>query len=397
VANKQAKYAKEIGLDLIITDHHLPAEELPEAEAIVHSTKFCGAGVAWCLTKAMVSEKSADNLLDLVAIATVCDLTQLLKANRCLVKIGLEKLNKTARVGLIALINEARLTKGEIEAYHIGHIIGPRLNALGRLEHAMDSLRLLCTKDPVKARNFAKTLTKANEEKKQLTIDAIDEAKEIIKQIEVKKKIIIVSSNKWIPGIMGLVAGRLVDEYGLPAIAISITDGMAKGSARSISGVNIVEAIRKCRNLLIDVGGHPKAAGFSIETANIEQFKKELERIMEKEDIVEGGKIKVEVILKTDQINRNLLDKLAQFEPTGVENPKPILASEEMHISDIRTVGNGKHLKFKSNGFDAIAFSMGDLAGLLSGHPVCDIAYSLDLDTFNGSEKIQLKVIDLQL
>lgn len=397
VAHEQAEYAKKIGLKLIITDHHLPAARLPLAKAIVHSTKFSGAGVAWCLARRLIDEKLSAELLDLVAVATVCDLVSLLGVNRCLVKEGLRKLNHTSRVGLIALINESRLAKGEIATYHIGHILGPRLNALGRLEHAMDSLRLLCTKDHHKAMTIAKHLSDCNEQKKQLTVDAIDEAREIINQIEVKKKIIIVYSDKWIPGIMGLVAGRLAEEYGLPAIAISVTDGFARGSARSVSNINIIEIIRKCSDFLIDVGGHPKAAGFSIETQKIEIFKKKMEEIMENMEITAGESIKIEAVVDFKQISKQLISQLEDFEPTGVDNPKPVLASENMEISDIRTVGEGKHLKFRANGLEAIAFSMGNLAGQLVNGQKISLAYNLDLDTFNGSEKIQLRVADIQI
>jgi single-stranded-DNA-specific exonuclease len=395
VALDQANYAKKIGLDLIITDHHIPAKTLPKAKAIVHSTKFCGAGVTWCLARQLVENKISMELLDLVAIATVCDLSPLLAANRGLVKIGLEKLNRTTKVGLIALFIESRLSKGSITAYHIGHIIGPRLNALGRLEHAIDSLRLLCTKDPVKARDIAKHLSDVNEKKKQLAVDAIDEAREIIKQIKVRNKIIIVSSDKWIPGIMGLVAGRLVEEYGLPAIAISITDGFARGSARSTNNINIVEAIRKCSDLLIDVGGHPKAAGFSIEKKNIETFKTRMGEIMKDVKIPEQEDIRIEFLLNSKKIDKKLIAKLEQFEPTGVDNPKPILASKQMVISDLRTVGEGKHLKFKADNLDTIAFGMGDLAKSLKTGQLINIAYHLELDAYNGFEKIQLKAIDL--
>ncbi|MFA5932836.1 MAG: single-stranded-DNA-specific exonuclease RecJ [Microgenomates group bacterium] len=395
VAIDQSKYAKEIGLDLIITDHHLPLDILPEAHAIVHSTKLCGAGVAWSLARALVNTKISNDLLDIVAIATVCDMMPLIGVNRALVSEGLKKLNHTTKVGLIALMVEARLIKGEITTYHIGHIIGPRINALGRIEHAMDSLRLLCTKDIKKARTISKHLSDVNAQKKQLTVDAIFEAKEIINQIEIKKKIIIVRSDKWIPGIMGLVAGRLVEEYGMPAIAISCENGFAKGSARSTNEVNIVEVIRKCSDLLIGVGGHPKAAGFSLDVEKIEQFRQKMEKLMESAEVFEGETINIETTIKTKQITKKLVEELENFEPTGVENPKPILASMQTPIFDIRTVGEGKHLKLKVDGLDAIAFGMGELAEQLKNGQDVNLAYNLELNTFNGAEKIQLKIVDI--
>lgn len=395
VAIDQAKYAKKIGLDLIITDHHLPLENLPEAYAIIHSTKFCGAGVAWCLARSLMNEKLSIDLLDIVAIATVCDMVPLIGANRYLVKEGLKKLNHTLKVGLIALISESKLNKGKITTYHIGHILGPRINALGRIEHAMDALRLLCTKDHKKAATIAGHLTEVNTQKKQLTVDAIYEAKEIINQIKTNQKIIIVHSDKWIPGIMGLVAGRLVEEYGLPAIAISCENGFAKGSARSTNEVNIVETIRKCSDMLIGVGGHPKAAGFSLESTKIDLFIQKMEKLMENISVSEGEIINIETILTKSQITKKLISQLEDFEPTGVDNPKPILGLMNVPVSDIRTVGEGKHLKFKADGIDAIAFSMGNLAEQLKSGQLINVAYSLELNLFNGTENIQLKVIDI--
>ncbi|MDD2822846.1 MAG: single-stranded-DNA-specific exonuclease RecJ [Candidatus Daviesbacteria bacterium] len=398
VALEQAKYAKEIGLDLIITDHHLPQDTLPGAYAIVHSTTFCGAGVAWCLVRTMVEESLSNNLLDIVAIATVCDMVPLIGVNRFLVKEGLKKLNHTTKAGLIALIIESGLTKGEIATYHIGHIIGPRINALGRIDHAMDSLRLLCTKDSTKARTIAKHLSEANEQKKLLTIEAIYEAKEIINQTDKQKKIIIVHSEKWIAGIMGLVAGRLVEEYAVPVIAISCETGIAKGSARSTNDVNIVEVIRKCDDLLIAVGGHPKAAGFSIETEKIGEFRQRMEELLENGGVIsEGEVVNIDAILAPKQITKKLISDLDEFEPTGVENPKPLLASLNIPVSDIKTVGQGKHLKFKAAGLDAIAFGMGEISDQIKNGQEINVAYQLELNTFNGTEKLQLKVVDLKL
>jgi len=396
VALDQAKYAKEIGLDLIITDHHLPLKVLPEAFAIVHSTTFCGAGVAWCLARNLISEKLSNDLLDIVAIATVCDMVPLLGINRFITKEGLKKLNHTTKVGLIALINESKLIKGEITTYHIGHILGPRINALGRIEHAMDSLRLLCTKDIKKARIIAKHLADVNEQKKQLTVDAIFEAKQIIGEIEIDQRIIIVHSDKWIAGVMGLVAGRLVEEYGLPVIAISSAEVIAKGSARSTDQVNIVEVIRKCSDLLVAVGGHPKAAGFSIESKKIDEFKEKMEQLLKGGVASEGEIVNIDAIIKTKQITKKLVENLEDFEPTGVGNQKPIIATQNVSISDIKTVGAGKHLKFKIDGLDAIAFGMGAMESELHKDQLIDLAYELELNTFNGTEKLQLKVIDLK-
>lgn len=393
VAIDQAKFAKGIGLDLIVTDHHLPLDERPDVYAIVHSTKMCGAAVTWCFIRGLIKKELAHDLLQFVAMATICDLLPLMGLGRAFVYEGFKVLNKTTNLGLLSLINESGLSLGEISSYEVGHILGPRLNAMGRLEHAMDSLRLLCTKDPKKARNLAKLLSETNTARQQLTSDAIEQAKLLI---DSKKKIHILSSHQWSPGIIGLIAGRITDEYLRPTIAISLGEEVSKGSARSVDGVNIVELIRKHADILIDVGGHPKAAGFSILTKDIDKFKKRLEEILitlpdNLEQVLE-----IEAELKMENLSKSLIVHLEQFEPFGLGNPWPIFTTYNMEVSDIRTVGQGKHLKFRANDMDAIAFGMGGLQSILQNGRLVDLAYTVDIDNYNGFEKIQLKVKDLK-
>lgn len=398
VAVEESKHARKLGLDLIITDHHTPLTEKPDCLVIIHSTKICGAGVAWCLVRELVLKKEADELLDLVAIATVGDLLPLIGINRALVTSGLEVLNQTKRVGLKTLFLESKLKMGEITAYHIGHILAPRLNAIGRLEHALDALRLLCTKDTEKARKLARMLCDINDQKKQLTADAILEAKEMINLFNPRgwtKKILVLQSDKWIPGIIGLVAARVAEEYRVPAIAISVGETHSKGSARSVHGINIVETIRKCSDILLEVGGHPKAAGFTIKTEQIEVFKSRLDKEFATVEFEIDEQLLVEAEIPAKKLSKELVKNLEKFEPFGVENPRPILAGKAVKISDIRTVGNGQHLKFKSDGIDAIAFSFGNLASLLKEGQLIDVAYYLEIDRFNGYEKLQLKVVDI--
>lgn len=394
VAIEQADYAKKIGLDLIITDHHLPLDKKPEAFSIVHSTKMCGAAVGWCLIKDLVSKSLAQELLEFVAIATVCDLIPLINLGRAFLVEGLKHLNKTTNLGLLSLINECNLRVGNIGSYEIGHIIGPRLNAIGRLEHAIDALRLLCTKDVIKAKNLARLLTQTNTTRQQMTTDAIEQARLLVDK---EKKIHILTSHDWSPGIIGLVAGRVCEEYSRPVIAISVGEEMSKGSARSVNGINIVEVIRKCSDFLVDVGGHPGAAGFSIKTKNIEKFKKRLEEmVITLPDDVQSV-LEIEAEIEGKKLNKNLLEDLEKFEPFGFGNPRPILATYNMEASDIRTVGNGKHLKFKANNIDAIAFGMGNLIDILQNGQLISLAFTPELDTYNGFEKLQLKVKDIRI
>ncbi len=394
VALEQAKYAKEIGLDLIVTDHHLPAGKEPEAFAIVHSTKMCGAGVAWCLIREMVSKDLLNDLLQFVAIATVCDLIPLINLGRAFVVEGLGVLNKTTNLGLLSLMDECSIDKDSLGSYEIGFILGPRLNAIGRLKHAIDALRLLCTKDPLKAKRLAKLLCETNCARQQMTQMALEQARLLINS---KKKIHVLASKEWIPGIIGLIAGKVVEESLRPAIAISLGETVSKGSARSVDGVNIVEIIRSCSDILIDVGGHPGAAGFSIENKHIGIFKSRIEKLLVDLPDQANEVLEIESEEQSSQLTKKLIGQLEDFEPFGFGNPKPIFATSNMKVSDIRTVGEGKHLKLKLDNIDAIAFGMGQMAGLLKTGQLIDLAYNLELNKFNGSEKIQLKVKDIKI
>lgn len=404
----QAKFAKDLGFDLIITDHHIPAKEKPAAYAVVHSTKMCGAAVAWWLIKGIVKRELREELLQFVAIAEVCDLLPLIGLGRALTVEGFKVLNCTTNLGLLSLINESDLRVGEISSYEVGHILGPRLNAMGRLEHAIDSLRLLCTRDPLKAKRLAKILSDTNITRQKMTMEAVEQARSLIDK---QKKIHVLSCKDWSAGVIGLVAGRISEEYFRPAIAISIGEEISKGSARSIDGINIIELIRKHADILIDVGGHPGAAGFSLYSKHIEVFKKRLEEVVvtlpEEERILE-----IDAEVQDKQLTKNLIRELQKFEPFGLGNRKPVFVTKNMQISDIRTVGEGKHLKFKaspsvilsgaqrseeSNSIDAIAFGMGEMADVLRSGQIIDMAYNLELDTYSGNEKLQLKVKDIKI
>jgi len=388
----QAKFAKELGMDLIITDHHVPLSEKPDAFAIVHSTKMCGAGVAWCLIQKMITQNLAREVLQFVGLATVCDLMPLLGLNRAFVSEGLQVLNKTTNLGLLSLIDESGISPGSISSYEIGHILGPRLNAMGRIEHAIDSLRLVCTKNPVKAKRLAKLLCDTNTTRQQMTAEAMGQARALV----VKEKTIqVLYSQEWSSGIIGLIAGKITEEFSSPTIAISMGTTISKGSARSIDGLNIVEVIRKHSDLLIDVGGHPGAAGFSILTEKIEIFKKRLENetiVLPKERVLQ-----IDAELDIDQLTKALVEQLQKFEPFGFQNPRPVFVTRNMKISDLRTVGAGKHLKGKIDGIDFIAFGMGELSAMLQNGQQIDLAYNLELDTYNGFEKLQLKAKDMKI
>jgi len=281
VANEEVDLLNKRGIDVIITDHHLPGEKIPNALAVIHSTKLSGAGVAFLLSKEI--EKKSNDYLDLVTIATVADLVPLTLANRTLVTFGIKALRKTKRTGLLELINEAGIELSKIGTYDIGHIIAPRLNAMGRVGNALDSLRLLCTKDKKAAKSLAQKLGRINKKRQDLTYEAMFHAVEKVKRDNLKdKKLLFVADENYQQGIIGLVAGRLTEEFYRPSIVISKGKKFSKASARSVKGFNVIEFIRRASEFLTAAGGHPMAAGFTVETVNLEKLKQKLEKLAEK-------------------------------------------------------------------------------------------------------------------
>ena len=428
VANKAVNYANKQGIDVVITDHHVPSKNLPKAYAIVHTTKLCGAGVAWLLSQEILNSKFEilnksqnqntkykirDTHLELVALATVADLVPLTEANRTLVKFGIEKLRTTKRPGLLALIKEAGIEKELIDVFEIGHIIAPRLNAMGRLEYAMDSLRLLCTKDPKKAEVLSEKLSSTNKRRQELTIEAFEHAKEKVKSQSIRqaqdkkskvKSLIFLGDETYQQGVIGLVAGRLVEEFYRPAIVLSIGEKYSKASARSIKGFNIIEFIRTASDLLVDAGGHPMAAGFTVETDKISVLEKKFEelavKLLDTEKLKRILNIDLEVLLS--DINFEFYKKLQKLAPFGIGNPTPVFLSKNLTIDDMRLVGNdGLHLKLRvqkdGKYFDAIGFGLGDRADEIRIGDKIDLVYTIEEDRWNGNNRIQLKIKDFKI
>ncbi|HEX8966018.1 MAG TPA: single-stranded-DNA-specific exonuclease RecJ [Patescibacteria group bacterium] len=404
VANAATDYANSKGIEVIITDHHTRSDTVPNAFAIVHTTKLCGAGVGWMLSQELKGKKDTEHL-DLVSLATVADLVPLTGANRAILKNGLPFLQQTKRIGLLELFAEAGINPNIIGVYEIGHIIGPRLNAMGRLESAMDSLRLLCTKDPNRARILASQLGITNKERQLLTQAASMHAIAQFKTHLKLKNVLFIASETYEEGIIGLVAGKLVEEYYRPAIVLSIGEKVSKASARSVSGVNIIEFIRSSSNLLLNAGGHPMAAGFSVETEKIAVLKEVLEKLSE-EIITEEHLtpiLKIDVTLPLKLISQKLYDTILQLAPFGMANTQPVFVSKKVTLEDIRVIGQTKkHVKFKitqdnSLPIDAIAFNMADSINPAKNNKTADIVYTIDENIWNGRKTLQLKVKDINL
>jgi len=420
-AASQVAYAKSLGIDVVVTDHHLKPDVLPDCP-IVHTTDLCGAGVSWFVVKELLSthrvcaahtgcvqsEELLTDLLSLAAIGTIADMVPLVGANRSITKFGLEALRRTKRVGLLAILKDAGASQDQISSYVVSHMITPRLNALGRLEHALDALRLLCTKNKERAEELASKLGLTNKERQKMTFDSSTHAKQEVVKIHgkiVSKKILLIAHESYNQGIIGLVAGKLVEEYYLPSIVLSKGEEFSKASARSIVGFNIVEAIRSFQELLIDVGGHPLAAGFTIETKNIPLLQEKLEAYAELHitEAMLHKPLMIDVEMPLSSATEALWEQLRGFEPFGLGNYEPIFVTREVSIVEVRQIGaDGKHLKLKvqqkdeSRTINAVAFSMGNLYSSFKSEQPVALAYTIDMNEWNGRRNLQLKIRDIQ-
>ncbi len=406
VAQDAVTFANSRGIDVIITDHHTLSPTLPDAYAIVHTTKLCGAGIAYLLAQELKIKneklKIEDNILELAALGTVADLVPLTEANRSIVKFGLEKLSHTKRLGLQELFKEAGCKTGNLGVYEVGHIIAPRLNATGRMASAMDSLRLLCTKDRQKAESLAALLGTTNRERQNVMIEAARHASLSIHEKKELKKLLIVSHGSYPEGVIGLVAGRLVEEFYRPAIVISKGGKYSKGSVRSISGFNIIEFLRQSSEFFVNIGGHPMAAGFTIETEKIEKMQETLEKFAH--DFLHDGMfsrlLKIDCEIPLVMITQSLYKALQTLSPFGMGNPEPVFVTRNVSIEDMRVLGKeGKHLKLtvrdENAEFHAIAFGFGEDANKYHIGDTIDVAYTILENTWNGRSTLELKVKDI--
>ena len=391
------KTANQLGIDVIVIDHHQKGKENPKAFSIIHTTEICGSALAYFFGKELLG-RSID--LELAAIGTVADQMPLIGINRSIVKYGLESLNSTKRPGLRAIFENSKIEN--IGTYEINYIIAPRINAMGRLAQGIDSLRLLCTTKLSRARELSELLNKTNLERQkivdQVTLHALGQVKN-----KAIPSVIIMASEDYHEGVIGLAAGKLVEQFYRPAIVFSKNGKISKASARSIPGFNIIEAIRYV-DLHLEGGGHPMAAGFSIETEKIEIFSKKINEYADKlltDELLER-KLKIDCEIKFDQINPGLVERLNKFEPAGLGNPGPTFMSNDVEIVEIKTVGrDAKHLKLKlkqdEHVFDSIFFGGGEkYSKLVSGSKV-DVVYSIEENVWNGYKNLQLKIKDIKV
>ncbi len=379
-------------LKIIITDHHLANEDsklLTRNCQLIHSTQVSGSAISYFLSKEL--DKDAD--LGLAALGTVADCLPLTGVNRSIVVHGLESLRINPSPGIKKLIQVSNL-KNKISAYDLGFVLGPRINAIGRLADPTDALRLLCSQNLLQAAKYAGVLNSYNQDRQQLQKDSLDNAD---KNIDLKNKLIFIHGD-YNPGIIGLIAGRLTEKYYLPSIVISVDGDIAKGSCRSIPELNIIEALREHQDLFVDLGGHPGAAGFSIFTKNISKLKKSIIKLLN----FKLGKLKlsphldVDAQMSLDAVTIKNIKAIDSLSPFGIGNPEPLFLFKQVIIDSLRTIGQtNDHLKLRTGSFDAIAFKKGDLIDKLKVGDVVDLVASLSINEWNNALSPQLIIKEI--
>lgn len=431
IRNKEeVDYAKSLGLDIVITDHHAPPapKDLPDCLTInpmvenYISANLAGVGVAFKLVKALISKAKLspdkkdvlkEQVLDLVAVGTVADCVSLLEENRLLVSQGLKILNLQKRLGLKELMEAAQIVNPnkKINALNIGWQIAPRLNSAGRLDHANVAYELLITKDQKEAKDLARKLNERNRERQKITDAIVESCKTYIDKNLIKDKILVVYAgnipslrkdcSKCPEGVVGLVAGRLCDSYSRPVLMITKSNEEIKGSGRSIDEFDIIEAIEKLKKYFSRFGGHAKACGFTFKDGekDIVEFTEEIKVLAEKQlkNVELQPKIMIETELHIKEIDENLLEWLEKFEPFGEANPRPKFMSRNLEIQDKIIMGvDGQHVKFRFENFWAVAFSQAEKWQDIKIGDHIDIVYYLEKNDFNGRSEVQMKVVDIR-
>ncbi len=447
-AFEQVELAKSLGMEVVITDHHdipiredesgLLKEKAPNADAVINPKQsdcnypfkmLCGAGIALKFSKCLFDEFNIENekfidLFQFAAIATVCDVVDLVDENRIIVKKGLELLNESENYGIQELKKATLLNDKKIEEYHLGFVIGPCINATGRLETADLSVELLITEDRERARILANQLSELNTIRQDLTKESTER---IINRIEVEKdkedKVIVVYDENVHESIAGIVAGRVKEKYNMPCIVLTKGKEMPKGSARSIDGYNITQELSKCASLIEKFGGHPMAAGLSIKEENIEILRRQLNEncILTDEDLVPV--IKIDLPLSLNYLDEELISTIEELRPFGKGNPSPLFAVKDLLIERMWLLGKEKNFlklrfSFELNGnrlfIDGISFdkfeSFKDDIILMFGESkfieACntsylnlkaDVIYYPSINEFNGNRNIQLNIKNIRI
>ena len=401
--------AQSMGVDVIVTDHHSMPEVLPDAYAIVHPEHpkanypfkhLAGCGVAFKLACALLEEVQVE-LLDLVAIGTIADMVSLTDENRIMVQYGLEVLRNTQRLGLQELFEVAGISSSDLTEETVGFQLAPRLNALGRLDDPNPAIDLLTGFDDEEVHEIALMIQEKNEERKEIVQAIYEEAKSLI---DPNKSVQVLAKQGWNPGVLGIVAGRLLEELGQTVIVLNIEDGRAKGSARSIEAVDIFEALDPHRALFIAFGGHAGAAGMTLEVEQLDALSDILETYVKDKRIDAKGKSKLYLDEELDLENLSL-DTVKSFErlaPFGMDNQKPVFYIRDFQVENARSMGAGdSHLKLKiSKGnanIEVVAFGQGSKATEFSQTKQLELAVTLSVNQWNGQTTLQLMMVDARV
>jgi len=417
---KEIAYAASMGIKIIVTDHHLAPNELPDkAESIFHIPALSGSGVAYFFAKEIFryfsspTEKNHERLneyfqsdyLALAAIGTIADLVPLIGPSRSVVYHGLAAFKTTKRKGIKQIIKEAGITDKEITPYEIGFIIAPRINAVGRLEHAIDALRLLCTHNEKQAAEIATQIGGTNKERQELVTSSVNEAKEMVEKLMKKEKklplIITLTSPSWNEGIIGLIASKITEHYSRPTIVMTKADGFWKGSARSVNDFHMTDFLRSLDTYLISIGGHKGAAGFSIyeEKKNIflKKVQSQAKKIVKEEDFEK--RIRIDIKLPLRFINLTFAHELEKLSPFGIGNPNPIFMSE-VNILEKKLFGKKmehvrlyvKDAKQSSFPMEFISFFRAKEFDKVTKGQTLSVIYNTDVNRWNGKETLRGKI-----
>ena len=410
VAGHEAiELAQSMGVDVIVTDHHSMPEVLPDAYAIIHPEHpeasypfkyLAGCGVAFKLATALLEEVQVE-LLDLVAIGTIADMVSLTDENRILVKYGLSVLKNTQRIGLQELFKIAGIQENEVDEETVGFQIAPRLNALGRLDDPNPAIELLTGFDEEEARDIALMINQKNEERKEIVQKIYDEAKTMV---DLNKPVQVLAGEGWNPGVLGIVAGRLLEKLHQPVIVLNIENDLAKGSARSIEAVDIFEALDPHRDLFVAFGGHAGAAGMTLEASKLEALSQVLVAYIEDNqvDLSTKNELFLDEELSLPDLTLETLKNFEKLAPFGMDNKKPVFYLKDFKIENARTMGAGNtHLKLKISQADAVfevvAFGLGNLATEFSQTKNLELAVTLSVNKWNGQTSLQLMLVDARV
>lgn len=412
-AIEETKYAKELGIDIVITDHHEPGEEIPDAEAVVDCKRkdnkypfreLAGCGVAFKLTQALcknleLNENQALKYLDIACVGTISDVVPLVDENRVIVKLGMLLLKQTKNLGLKQIINNAHFK--EFNSMSVAFGITPRINACGRLGHQDEALELFTTDNQAKATELAKKMDEYNIQRQLEEKRIYDEAITLLQE-EAQTKCIVLGHENWNPGVIGIVSSRITEKFYKPSVLLCFDKDIAKGSGRSIEGFDLHKALMECDKYLTNYGGHSLAAGLSLNTKDFEKFKNMINEYAEKnikdEDLIPT--INIDLKLEDSQLNIGDVEELKLLEPFGQSNEEPIFMITNLKVVSIKTLSDGKHLKLylkNQNYLDAIGFNLGERANELKIGDTIDIVGNLNINEFNNTKKVQMLLKDFKV